>query len=102
VDRHGNGLSRVLGIVTGAEPDTAACARRELADDLLGAGAGGATRRFAEAVSALAARADARNARRSIDVEPELDVDAQGEVAQSDAIPETENVGAIPDRPHLT
>jgi hypothetical protein len=102
VDRHGNGLSRVLGIVTGAEPDTDACARRELADDLLGAGAGGATRRFAEAVSALAARAEARNTRRSIDVEPELDVDAQGEVAESDPMPETENVGAIPDRPHLT
>jgi hypothetical protein len=92
----------MLGIVTGAEPDSDAHARRELADYLLGAGAGGATRRFAEAVSALAARADARNARRVLDVQPELDIDASGDVAEGDPLPETENVGAIPDRPHLT
>jgi hypothetical protein len=77
--------------VTGAELDTEACARRKLADDLLGVEEGRATERFVEAVAALAARAEDRAARRVVDVEPEVDLDVQVPPGAEEPPPEPED-----------
>jgi hypothetical protein len=87
LDRHGDGVSRVLSLVTGVVPDVDAPARRALAADLLGPGPGRATERFAAAVDALAAQAEARVAARTVDVSGETeDEDAPG--APGDSSPE--------------
>jgi hypothetical protein len=78
VGPRGEGLPEVLALATGAAPDVHAAERRRLAAELLGPGAGNATERFADAVDALAARADARVAGRTMELHAELDDDEAG------------------------
>jgi CDP-glycerol glycerophosphotransferase (TagB/SpsB family) len=81
VDRDGDGLRHALAVATGTEPDVHAPARREMADRLLGPARGRATERFAEAVDALAARADDRVARRRVEVTAEAGPETGAEAA---------------------
>jgi hypothetical protein len=75
VGRKGQGLHEVVALATGATADVHAPARRHLAAELLGPEPGSATERFADAVDALAARAQARVTGRELDLHAELDLD---------------------------
>jgi hypothetical protein len=88
VGPRGEGLPEVIAVATGAAGDEHAAARRRLAAELLGPEPGRATERFADAVDALAASAQARIEGRGMDLHAELDLDedaaAAGDLAGSD------------------
>jgi hypothetical protein len=110
VGSQGQGLPEVIALATGTTADVHAPARRRLSAELLGPEPGSATERFADAVDALAARAQARVTGRQLEVHAELDLDDDppdaGDVATADGTPDTEDGSAdepaISTRTHRT
>jgi hypothetical protein len=105
VGPRGEGLAEVVALATGTAPDVHAPARRRLTAELLGPEPGRATERFADAVDALAVRAQARVEGRGMDLHAELDLDdddaAPGASDGDDGAPDTEE-SAISTSTHRT